>query len=155
MVSETAIATLAYLDHPDAVRRLLDGLKDKLDGIRIEASAGLIRVPGQEVARELFRLAKDPNSRVRRNVAQGVTGRVEPDMVPALAKLATDPADANIRSRAAKALAGLPGPQTDAILAKLLNDPKSMVRNLARRLLTTRGHEAPLAPELATEVRHP
>ncbi len=153
-VRRSALAGLSQLQHPDALQALLDALKDKLAGIREEASGALRSVPGAEIGKALLALATDPAPRVRRHVAQGLVDRAEPDMLPSLCKLANDRADAHTRFQAAKALAKLPGPEPEAILAKLLNDPTGQVRKVARKLLQERGLDSPLPGPIACEVKY-
>jgi HEAT repeat protein len=154
-VRAAALSALAPFHVREAETALLGALHDRCDDVRIAATATLIGFPGLEIGRALIKLAADPCSRVRRNVARALLGRVESDMFKPLAKLSQDHKDAHLRAAAAKALAGIPGPETDVLLAKLLNDPQEMVRRVARKLLGERAQEVNLPPDVTVELNHP
>lgn len=95
----------------------------------------LVRVAGDEVTHEIVELVKEPRLGVARQTLAEVLGRTKsptPEVVDALVGLLEDD---QIRGHAIHALGKLKAIETQAAIAKYLEDSKAWVRKEARKAL--------------------
>lgn len=133
-----AAGRLAEMRYAPALQALLEG-SDVFDNhTRMMHMWGAVRAKGRDVTMELAEAASSPRSDIRNTAALALGGRLYPESVQALIRLAGDP-DADVRKMAVLSLGITPDPKVvDVLIDVALNDESTAVSIEAARALRRR-----------------
>lgn len=157
-VRRAAVLTLAKYNVPPqsfVVDALVLKLRDTDPEIRRLAAQTLMSFDTDSTWVALTQtMTTHPDTQLRLQIAQQLTGRTHPVIRPAFEKL-LDGVDDPLRVAAVNSLAGIPDPGATALLVRAIDDPEPGVRRLAAAVLTTRRDEAAEAALITALASHP
>lgn len=97
--------------------------------------------------------ASDSSAEVRKIVANYLEGQPTPDLLPVLEKLSEDEANMHIRRAALRGLQKIPGPEAEALIARMLRDPAQLIAKAAKKALEKRAKEEGVSRNVANSIR--
>ncbi|MCE9552432.1 MAG: HEAT repeat domain-containing protein [Planctomycetes bacterium] len=157
-VRKAAVVTLAKYNIPPqsfVVDALVLKLRDADPEVRRLAAQTLMSFDTDSTWVALTQtMTTHPDTQLRLQIAQQLTGRTHPVVRPAFEKL-LDGVDDPLRVAAVNSLAGIPDPGATALLVKAIGDPEPGVRRAAAAALVGRRDSAAEAALITALTSHP
>ena len=157
-VRKAAVATLAKYNVPPrsfVVDALIQKLRDPDPEVRRLAAQTLMAFDTDSTWVALTQtMTGHPDTQLRLQIAQQLTGRTHIVIRPAFEKLLAD-VDDPLRVAAVNSLAGIADPGATALLVKAIDDPEPAVRRAAAAVLSTRKDQAAETALIAALSSHP